>query len=63
MHEVLTAGGWQAGGPGVVCVACDPKETRMTRQAFLPLYELFAPELARRWSQQLIRPAASVAVD
>ncbi len=52
MHRILTEGGWQAGGAGVVCVTCDAKDARLTREAFLQVYELFAPDLARRWRQQ-----------
>ena len=63
MQEVLNEGGWQTGGSGVACVTCDPKDARMTRGAFAQLYELFAPDLARRWRQHRPEPQASVAVD
>jgi lysophospholipase L1-like esterase len=63
MHEILTEGGWQAGGSGLVCVTCDPKQAVLTDQAFKQVYELFLPDLARRWRQQVPGVAHSSSSD
>ncbi|HSN57759.1 MAG TPA: hypothetical protein VLT32_24025, partial [Candidatus Sulfomarinibacteraceae bacterium] len=63
MHEILTEGGWQAAGSGLVCVTCDPKQAVLTDQAFKQLYELFLPDLARRWRQQAAEVAHSSSLD
>ena len=63
MLDILNEGGWNVGGSGVVCVSCNSKEAVMTREAFLDLYELFAPELAHRWRQHLPGAAHTSSVD
>ncbi|MGD8439578.1 MAG: SGNH/GDSL hydrolase family protein [Holophagae bacterium] len=63
MREALNEGDWRTGGSGVVCVTCDPKNARLTRTAFAQLYELFAPDLARRWQQHRAEHQMAAAVD
>jgi lysophospholipase L1-like esterase len=52
MYDVLTEGDWQSPAPLAVCGECDPKDAILTRDAFLQLYEIFLPDMARRMRQQ-----------
>jgi lysophospholipase L1-like esterase len=52
MFEVLNDGAWDS--PTAVplaCAPCDPKTVVMTREAFMQVYEIFAPDFARRMRQ------------
>ena len=50
MYEILTEGDWQSPTP-FKCGTCDPKQTILTHEGFMQLYEMMLPELAARWNQ------------
>jgi lysophospholipase L1-like esterase len=63
MTAVLNEGGWDTGsGSALACVACNAKEVVMTSEAFMQVYEIFAPELAERYRRHQQR-GASTTVD
>jgi hypothetical protein len=59
MYDVLTEGDWQTPTP-----LGGAKDAQLTREAFLQIYRLFAPELAERWDRsRRVDTTATAAID
>ncbi|MEE4270386.1 MAG: SGNH/GDSL hydrolase family protein [Thermoanaerobaculales bacterium] len=61
MYSILTEGGWNGVSPAALLGGGDPKQARLTDEAFLQLYRLMLPEMAARWQtpQQLDRDVSA----
>jgi len=62
MYSILTEGGWNGVSPAALLGGGDPKQARLTDEAFMQLYQLMLPEMAARWRtpQQLDRDVSAV---